>query len=281
MDKPTKPAAPLLTPNELHAPLQRILRPLVRLLIRSGVTYPALADLLRQLYVQIAERDFALPGKSQTDSRVSLLTGIHRKEVSKLRGVGTPVSDVPTAVSRSSTIISRWLSTPQMTDAEGRPLPLPRMSKDPDTPSFESLVASVTRDMRPRAVLDDWLAQGLVTVDEVGDIHLSDSAFVPRTGGDALAYYFGRNIHDHVAASVANVEGNGPRFMERAVHYDGLTEEQSAELEAFSRKLATEALTKTNREASRTVGDSSGGKWRWIFGVYVFREKAVDEGSEP
>jgi hypothetical protein len=280
MDEPAKPAAPLLTPNELQAPLQRILRPLVRLLIRSGVTYPALADLLRQLYVQIAERDFALPGKSQTDSRVSLLTGIHRKEVSKLRGVGTPVSDVPTAVSRSSTIISKWLSSPQMTDADGRPLPLPRISKDPDTPSFESLVASVTRDMRPRAVLDDWLSQGLVTIDEAGDIHLSDSAFVPRAGGDALAYYFGRNIHDHVAAAVANVEGNGPRFMERAVHYDGLTEQQSAELEAFSRKLATEALTKTNREASRTVGDRSGGKWRWIFGVYVFREKAVDEGNE-
>jgi Family of unknown function (DUF6502) len=281
MDKPAKPAAPLLTPNELHAPLQRILRPLVRLLIRSGVTYPALTDLLRQLYVQIAERDFALPGKSQTDSRVSLLTGIHRKEVSKLRGVGTPVSDVPTAVSRSSTIISRWLSSPQMTDADGRPLPLPRTSKDADTPSFESLVASVTRDMRPRAVLDEWLSQGLVTIDEAGDIHLSESAFVPRTGGEALAYYFGRNIHDHVAAAVANVEGDGPRFMERAVHYDGLTEEQSAELEAFSRKLATEALTKTNREASRTVGDGGGGKWRWIFGVYVFREKAIDEGNEP
>jgi hypothetical protein len=83
-----------------------------------------------------------------------------------------------------------------------------------------------------------------------------------------------------VAAASANVEGNGPRFMERAVHYDGLTEEQSAELEAFSRKIATEALTKTNREAARTADDSNSGKWRWSFGVYIFREKAQDEGHE-
>src|SRR5262249_51642842 len=57
---------------ELHMPMARLLRPLVRLCIRSGMTFPALAQLLRELFVNIAERDFALRGKEQTDSRVSL-----------------------------------------------------------------------------------------------------------------------------------------------------------------------------------------------------------------
>ena len=58
---------------QLHAPLARLLRPLVRLCIRSGMTFPALAQLLRELFVNVAEHDFALEGKEQTDSRVSLL----------------------------------------------------------------------------------------------------------------------------------------------------------------------------------------------------------------
>ena len=77
--------------TSLHAPLARLLRPLVRLCIRSGMTFPALAQLLRELFVNVAEHDFALEGKEQTDSRVSLLTGIHRKEVARLRGAGAPV----------------------------------------------------------------------------------------------------------------------------------------------------------------------------------------------
>src|ERR1700712_2013315 len=107
---------PVDTPREgasLHAPLARLLRPLVRLLVARGITFPALTDLLRELYVNVAEYDFALAGKEQTDSRVSLLTGIHRKEVRRLRGAGAPVSAVPATLSRTSAIIARWLPDPK------------------------------------------------------------------------------------------------------------------------------------------------------------------------
>ena len=103
----------------LQLPLSRLLRPLVRLFIRCGITFPALCNLLRELYVNVAEYDFALAGKEQTDSRVSLLTGIHRKEVARLRGTGAPVSAVPTMISRTSRIMARWLSAPEFTDSTG------------------------------------------------------------------------------------------------------------------------------------------------------------------
>src|SRR5215472_2205559 len=138
--------------SKLHAPLARLLRPLVRLCIHSGMTFPALTQLLRELFVNVAEHDFALDGKEQTDSRVSLLTGIHRKEVARLRGAGAPVHEVPTTLSRTSAIIARWLAAAEFTDSKGHPLPLPRTAEE-DAPSFEALVASVTKDVRPRAVL--------------------------------------------------------------------------------------------------------------------------------
>lgn len=264
----------------LQAPLARLLRPLVRLAIRSGLTYPALADLLRELYVNVAEHDFALSSKNQTDSRVSLLTGIHRKEVARLRGAGAPVNVVPVSISRTSRILARWLADADFADGNGRPRALPR-SGEGETPSFDSLVERVTRDVRPRVVLDEWLDRGLVTRDAEDRITLVEQAFVPKGGSDQQLYYLGRNLHDHIAAAVANVEGESPRFLERAVHYDGLTREVAEQLEARARVIAMEALTTANREAHAAAGEEHAGAWRWNFGVYVYAEEVTPSPSVP
>jgi hypothetical protein len=257
----------------LQAPIARLLRPLVRLLIHSGITFPALCDLLRELYVNVAEYDFALSRKEQTDSRVSLLTGIHRKEVRRLRGAGAPISAAPASVSRASRIIARWLAAPQFTDERKRPLPLPRLGEHDGDASFESLVASVTRDVRPRAVLDEWLDRKLVTIDADGRVVLAETAFVPHSGSDQQLYYLGRNLHDHAAAAIANVLGEEPRFLERAVHYEGLSEALAQRLEERSRDLALGVLQEANREAHDACETDAGGKYRWTLGVYIYREK--------
>lgn len=254
----------------LHAPVARLLRPLVRLFVARGITFPALTNLLRELYVNVAEYDFALQGKEQTDSRVSLLTGIHRKEVRRLRGAGAPVSAVPAAVSRTSRIIARWLADPAFTDRDGRPLALRRSGEE--GPSFEALVSGVTRDLRPRAVLDEWLDRGLAVLDGADRIVLAEAAYVPRGGGEPQLYYFGRNLHDHIAASVANILGDAPRFLERAVHYDGLSEDLARRLEARAKEIAMEALTQANREAHAACATDAGGTHRWNFGLYVYAE---------
>jgi hypothetical protein len=45
-------------------------------------------------------------------------------------------------------------------------------------------------------------------------------AFVPRDDFADLAYYFGRNLRDHIAASGHNLAGNEPPMLERAVYYE-------------------------------------------------------------
>ncbi|SDH79584.1 hypothetical protein SAMN05216338_1013116 [Bradyrhizobium sp. Rc2d] len=273
-----KPMAP--QPNaagKLHAPLARLLRPLVRLCIRSGMTFPALAQLLRELFVNVAEHDFALEGKEQTDSRVSLLTGIHRKEVARLRGAGAPVHEAPAAVSLTSAVIARWLAAPEFTDAKGEPLALPRTAVG-DAPSFEQLVASVTKDVRPRAVLDEWIDRKLVTINDADEIELVEAAFVPSGEDDGKWHYLGRNLHDHIAAAAENVSG-APRFLERAVHYNNISPKLARKLEARSRELAMDALKTANREANRALAKDKGGNARWNFGLYIYSEDADEEGG--
>jgi hypothetical protein len=266
--------------TKVQAPLARLLRPLVRLLIRSGITFPVATELLRELYVNVAENDFGLPDKEQTDSRVSLLTGIHRKEVRRLRGAGAPVNLVPAAVSQTSRILARWLADPEFTDREGKPLPLPR-SAVPSKPSFERLVASITRDVRPRAVLDEWLDRKVVAIDDEDRAVLIEAAYVPRSGDDQQLYYLGRNLHDHIAAAVANVEAQSPQFLERAVHYDGLTKELAEQLQQRSREVAIEALQKLNREAHAASEVAPPGNWRWNFGVYIYSEEVLPAPPPP
>ena len=144
-------------------------------------------------------------------------------------------------------------------------------------PSFESLVETVTRDVRPRAVLDEALERKLVGIDAQDRVVLTELGVTPSSGSEQQLYYFARNLHDHLAAATANVLGEEPRFLERAVHYDGLSLELARQLEQRARQLAIEALQSANREALQAVRDDKGGPYRWNFGTYVFAERRRDE----
>ena len=113
-------------PAALMAALRRILAPLVRLLMAHGITHSAISRLLKTVYVDVAERDFALPGKPLSDSRISLLTGVHRKDVRALRGAPADLQAVPASVSLGSQLVARWLSEKPWVDRDGRPRELPR-----------------------------------------------------------------------------------------------------------------------------------------------------------
>jgi hypothetical protein len=156
-------------------------------------------------------------------------------------------------------------------------LPLPRTADD-GAPSFELLVTSITKDVRPRAVLDEWLDRKLVTINDGDEIVLVETAFVPHGDDDRKWHYLGRNLHDHIAAAAANVASETPPFMERAVHYNGISPELARRLEARSRTLAMDALKIANREADRALAKGKGSS-RWIFGVYVYREDP-DEATD-
>lgn len=265
------------------------MRPLVRLLMRAGVTFPVLSETLRTLYVEVAVSDLLTGPKARTDSRVSLITGVHRKEIRRLRELPHDVDPIPPAVTLGTQIVARWLGVSAYIDPNGQPLPLPRLADPGGGPSFEALVASVTTDVRPRAVLDEWLSQGLVTVDDTDKVRLRDAAFIPRGGGQEQMFYFARNLHDHIAAASANVSAGGPApFVDRAVHYDGLDPRTAADLEQVAREAAQRVLLDVNRaamtmaDAMPAPADTAPFRSRVNFGVYVYRDDdAAEEPPEP
>jgi len=269
------------SPSSILAAIQYLLRPLVRLLLSSGISFPAFCDQVRAIYVKVAEEEFRLDSRPQTDSRISLLTGIHRREVNRLRNEHAAGIALSPQASLSALVLTIWSGHPEYLDAQGAPIPLPRLASNSDGPSFESLVQSVSKDFRARVVLDEWLRQGVVTLDGDDRVHLSADAFVLPQDREEKIYYFGQNIHDHLAATVHNLEGGEPPFFERCVFYDRLGADSVRELADYSRQVGMRALHAVNKRAAELQKRDRGraqAAYRSNFGIFHYSEaEAADE----
>lgn len=266
-------------PTSLLKALRHVMRPLVRLMLRKGVTYLVFADLLKEVFVEVADREFRLDDKAPTDSRISLLTGVHRKDVRRLRNTSDPDSStLPENITFGAQLVNAWTNAPFCNNA-GQPLPLPRLASVGGDRSFDALVAKVSTDIRARVVLDEWLRLGVVRLDEQECVHLEAQAFVPQKGFDEKTAYLGHNLHDHACAAVHNLTSEGPAFFERSVHYDALA---PMSVEALREAVASEgmqALLSFNRLAAELEFrdlPSLEPRQRITVGLYFYTE-----GSDP
>lgn len=264
-------------PTALLIVVRHVLRPLAKLMLAKGITYPLLTNLLKSLFVEVAEQEFKLDRKSQTDSRISLLSGVHRKDVKRLRRQETANHVPPEAVSLGAQLVAAWTGLPRYLDRHGSPKPLPRLASGSGSLSFEGLVESISKDIRSRAVLDEWLRLGVAHVDEEDCVCLNVDAFIPEKGFEEKAYYFGHSLHDHAAAGIHNLLGQKPPFLERIVHYDSLSPGSVEKLSTLSEKLGMQALKEVNRQAlqleKKDASKADAGQ-RITFGVYFFNTPA-------
>lgn len=281
---PESPSSHAAPPRALVQALRHALRPLVKLMLARGLTFTYASELLKSLFVEVADRDFRLDGKLPSDSRVSLVSGVHRKEVSRLREVlESGEESVPEVISLGAQVVAQWMGTAPYVDEAGQPRPLARFASEGAELSFEALVARVNRDIRPRVVLDEWLRLGVVDVDEDGRIRLHAGAFVPSKGFDEMSFYFGHNVHDHAAAAAHNLLGGEPPFMERSVHYDGLSADAVAKLARQASSLGMDTLVAVNKTAlslTRRGGTTSLPRQRMTFGMYFYAEAADQHGAD-
>ncbi|MFP8873750.1 MAG: DUF6502 family protein, partial [Myxococcota bacterium] len=182
-------------------------------------------------------------------------------------------------VSLGARLVARWTSAEDFVDEDGHARQLRRLPDSPDAPSFEQLVASVSKDIRARSVLDEWRRLGVVEVDDDGWVRLVVDAFVPAKGFDEKAHYFGRNLHDHMEVGVHNLQGEGAPSLERSVHYTELSESSIDELADLAGELGMQTLQTLNRRARELQGldaRKAGTRFRMNFGIYFLRAKGED-----
>jgi hypothetical protein len=261
--------------------MKRVLRPFVKLMLANNLTYTLIIDVLKTLYVEVADQEFSDDGKRLTDSRISLMSGVHRKDVRRLRELQPGVEDVmPDNVSLGSQLIALWNANPKYLNADGSPRPLPRFAVTNDSESFESLVRSLSTDIHPRAVLDEWLRIGVANIDEQNFVRLTTDMYIAQEGFEEKVFYFSHNLHDHAQAAVANVlsqtvNGQPISFLERCVHYDTLTMASIEEIGELAKKQGMKTLREVNKIADdRGVidKDSPQANMRMTYGIYYYYE---------
>ena len=191
---------------------------MVRVLIARRVRFPEFSDWLKELYLSVAERHFRLEGKRMTVSRASLLTGLQRKDINAIKARIGRAEPEPGA-GPLPRVLAHWQAAAGYQDKTGAPSSLPRAAAQ--GPSFEALVAEVSRDIHPRTVLDELVRLGLVAPENDRVIPLSD-AFLPSRDDTALLAYYGANLGDHAAAAAENVlaaPDPGPYFERAAASF--------------------------------------------------------------
>ena len=262
------PARPLLDA------VARMMAPLARLLIARGVSYQVAAELLKRVYVAAARRHFA--DDDATGTRLSLLTGLNRKEIRRLTSDAEMEKRPEDIASFASATHAVWRTVRRWRDRDGHPKPLPRRSVG-RLVSFDDLVRSITLDHRPAAVLEELVRLGYAREDEAGIVHLNTQAFLTNRSFNDRLLPFGENLEDHANAAVINVLAPSPEFLERSVFSDELSEASVA-------ALATHALTQWQRVHDDTVvkaitleqSDVEAGRetgMRIRVGMYFYAEK--------
>ncbi len=233
--------------------LDTLFAPLARLLVARGILYPDFAERMKAHYVAAA----VAAGKA-TDSRLSVLTGLQRRDITRLRGF-EPRDQRPNHLAR---LVALWQTDPDYA-AQGAPRLLPRSGP---APSFEALAWTVRRDVHPRTMLDALLASGTVALDG-GDVRLIQTSYQPLAGSEDQLAYLARNLGDHLTTATDNVLGNGPPQFERSVHYVGLTAEDVAALAEFHHTSQMALYQEISRRAATMKRDAQG-QHRFRAGAY-------------
>lgn len=256
-------------------------------MIARGLTAPVVYSLLKRVFVEVAEESFPLDDKPLTDSRIAMLTGVHRKDIRTIRAEGDGgASEARRKSALLATVIGQWMSVPDYTEG-GAPRALSRSSDD--KPDFEALVRSVSKDVRPRTVLDELMRAGLVVESADGLLHLQAEAVVGTTSASEKEAFFAANVGDHLSAAAENLLSDKPPFFERSVFYNQLTPDAIDTIEAEARTKAQALLEDVNRDSSaarRRDKDAAGPRQRYRLGIYFYREdtdggpNADDQGTK-
>jgi hypothetical protein len=219
--------------HALSTAVRTLLRPLVRILLRNGVAYGTFSDWVKKVYVDVAHDEFQLKGKKQTISRISILTGLTRKEVKKLQEMEeNEPSHSAKRYNRAIRVISGWLNDSQFSDREGNPHPL---SLEEGKQSFAELVREYSGDVPTQAMLNELLAAGSVE-NRNGTIHLVRRAYLPSDDPIDKIHILGTDVRELINTIDHNLTCPDDELLfQRKVSNNQLS---PAALEAF-RRLST------------------------------------------
>jgi len=229
----------------LAAAVVRVLRPLIRAVLRSGLSYKAFNDLVKWVYVDVSMREFTIPGRKNSKSRVAVLTGLTRREVDRLVRMREPKEGTPERYNRAARVLSGWADDPQFQNADGAAKVLNVDGND----GFMELVRQYSGNQPYRAVLDELVRVGSVERIEGDQVRLLKAYYEPVTGRqeEEKLNILGIASGDLLETIAYNIRRtDAPPFYQQEI-YERFPEEKLAELRELIRKHCDQFAIRTDR----------------------------------
>jgi hypothetical protein len=196
------------------------LKPVVNVLIRSGITWREFAALAKSSYVEVATRQFGKRGRPTNVSRTAVLTGLTRREIRKQRGrIEAVLPPLTGYVTKASVVLSAWHLDPQFLDASGKPVLLPL---EGEGISFGALLKRCgAGDLPPSTLLKELRAAGAVRKTADGRLEALRRIYIPHAMDGELIRLWGTVLTDVATTYVNNLTRTpkiAPRFERAAVN---------------------------------------------------------------
>ncbi len=261
--------------DHLQKAVMFMLAPLVRLLLRHGVSHADFSGWSRQVYVNEAAGNFGMDGKPPTTSRIAIVTGINRKEVKRLRELPADIDTGVAKHNRAVRVVTGWLQDKEFLTSRGRP----RILKYGDgNGSFNRLVKQHGGDVPARAMLDELERVGTISVDG-NRVELLQHGYVPHQSEEALLDLFATSAADLLHTLDHNLAGQSPQRLQMSVAYDNVSQEGLTAFRQLSAERALALLRGLDAELSQhdhDVGNpsdtSSAERFRVGLGVYFIED---------
>jgi hypothetical protein len=231
----------------LHA-FRIVLKPLVRILLRAGLRFDEFIEFVKAIYVEVAARDLLARKDAVSPGRVSLITGVPRRNVQALFASNSwNVNPGPTAAPALAAILNRWHTDSAYLGPYGVPVEIPVRGRGPR--SFEMLVAGSPISIDPDFALEQLLAANVVV--RSGDNFLKVTTreyVVPEPLSGAMLEHFGNSMMSLASTLEYNMNpANDQKRLERSVFPDGgLPHSLIPEFESYMRERAKDFLAEVD-----------------------------------
>lgn len=230
----------------------RMLNPIVQLLLRYEVSHSEFTELSRKSYVDVAFKHFSLPDRKPSNSRVSVITGLSRKEVVRLKDMELdqpPQTRGP--VNRATRVIGGWLSDDNFLDENGEPRELPLRGEDY---SFDDLVAQYSGGITSRAILDELIRVGAVEKIGKDAVRLNHLGYIPQNNEAEMIELLSSHMSDLLSTLIYNVtKRDMPARFQRQVVYKDIPESLLEEFQKLNHDKSMVLLRELNQWLSENI----------------------------
>lgn len=218
----------------LQKAITKVLSPLVRLLLRHGVSHGEFASWAKQAYVAEANKHFGIDGKPPTVSRIAIITGINRKEVKRLLELPADIEPAIAKHNRALRVVTGWLQDADFHNSKGKPAILSYGSTEDE---FNELVRRYGGDVPARALLDELIRVGTVKQND-NKIQLLTSGYIPHESKDAMLDLMATSATDLLETLDYNVSDVDNNRLQLSVAYDNVSDEALLEFRILARDKA-------------------------------------------